>query len=166
MTSTNKQYWLMKSEPDEFSIDDLAQRKNQIEPWSGVRNFQVRTWIKNSMRKGDLAFFYHSSCKIPGVAGIIKIVTDAYPDPTAFDLQSDYYDPRGNPERPTWYCVDVQLVKKFPRFVPLQELRATPALQTMRILERGSRLSITPVTQMEWEIIVDLGSRNQQMSIL
>lgn len=154
-------YWLMKSEPDEFNIDDLADRKNQIEPWSGVRNFQVRNWIRNEMQLGDLAFFYHSSCKVPGIVGIIKIISKAYPDPTAFDPHSDYYDPKSNPQKPIWYCVDVQFVKKFPHMITLDQLRQHPALHTIRVLEKGSRLSITPVTKKEWDVIIRLANHEE-----
>lgn len=149
-------YWLMKSEPSVFGIDDLAQRPKQIEPWDGVRNYQVRTWLRDAMQSGDLAFFYHSSCKIPGIVGIIKIITSGYPDTSAFDPQSPYFDPQSNPKNPRWFRVDVQLVKKFPRVISLEELRNQPTLNKMRVLQKGNRLSITPVSAMEWQTILKL----------
>jgi len=151
-------YWLMKSEPDTFGIDHLAARPNQTEPWDGVRNFQVRNWLRDDMKVGDLAFFYHSSCKIPGITGIVKIIKAGYPDSTAFDPASKYFDPRSTEAKPLWYRVDVKLVKKFAEMITLQQLRAVPALQSMRLLERGSRLSITPVTAKEWETILKLAA--------
>lgn len=147
-------YWLMKSEPDTFSIDDLAKRPKQTEPWDGVRNYQVRNWLRDSMQVGDLAFFYHSSCKIPGIVGIIEIVKAGYPDASAFDPQSPYFDSDSNPDKPRWFRVDVRLVKKFPQTITLNDLRSNPALRSMRVLERGSRLSITPVTEAEWKEIL------------
>ncbi len=149
-------YWLMKSEPDAFSIEDLAKRPKQTEPWDGVRNYQVRNWLRDSMKPGDLAFFYHSSCKTPGIAGIVEIITAGYPDTTAFDPQSPYFDAKGDPKNPRWFRVDVRLVKKFARIITLDDLRKHPGLKEMRVLERGSRLSITPVSKAEWEGVLKL----------
>lgn len=150
------QYWLMKSEPETFGINDLAKRPQQTEPWDGVRNYQVRNWLRDTMQVGDLAFFYHSNCKIPGITGIVKIVTAGYPDTTAFDPHSQYYDPKSKRETPRWYRVDVKLVQQFQHIIPLTELKQIPELKHMRLLQKGSRLSITPVTAKEWEQIVML----------
>lgn len=148
-------YWLMKSEPDTFGIDDLKSRPKQTEPWNGVRNFQARNFIKQ-MKPGDLAFFYHSSCEIPGVAGIAEIVTDAYPDPTQFDRKSDYYDEKSRPEHPRWYLVDVKYQRHFKRVVPLSELRENAAkLVGFKLLTAG-RLSVMPVTPDHWNFILEL----------
>lgn len=147
-------YWLMKSEPDVFGIDDLEQRSNQREPWDGIRNYQVRNMIRDEMSTGDLAFFYHSNCKPPGIVGIMKIVSDSYPDHTAFDPESKYYDAKGDPENPRWLMVDVEFVEKFPRLLSLEELKQVPALENMTLLRKGNRLSITEVSTDEWEIIL------------
>ncbi len=145
-------YWLMKSEPDDCSIDDLAAMPNQTVAWYGVRNYQARNLMRDQMKVGDLAFFYHSSCPEPGIAGIARIASDAYPDATQFDPQSRFHDPRSRPEEPRWLNVDVQLVQK-TRLVSLAELRAAPELANMRVLARGNRLSITPVDPAEWAFI-------------
>jgi len=150
-------YWLMKSEPDSFSIDDLATRPQQIEPWNGVRNFQVRNMFRDQMKQGDLSFFYHSSCPQPGVYGAMKIVSNAYPDPTQFDPKSDYYDATSKPEEPRWLLVDVQFVQKFERPVLLSTLREHEAkLAGLRILEKGTRLSVTAVQPAHWRYICKL----------
>ena len=149
-------YWLMKSEPDVFSIDDLKNRPKRTEPWNGVRNFQARNFMR-AMDKGDLAFFYHSSCPEPGVAGIIEITRAAYPDFTAWDPTSPYYDPKSGPDKPLWYMVDVHYRRKLKRLVPLAQLRETPALRQMRLLARGNRLSIMPLSAREWNTILKLG---------
>ncbi|HUF19835.1 MAG TPA: EVE domain-containing protein [Burkholderiales bacterium] len=148
-------YWLMKSEPDVFGVDDLAKRPRKTEPWTGVRNYQARNFMRDDMRPGDLAFFYHSSCPQPGVAGIVKISRAAYPDETQFDRKGEYYDPKATRENPRWFNVDVTLVKK-TRLVGLDELRAHPELASMMVLKRGSRLSITPVTEREWQFVLDM----------
>ena len=148
-------YWLMKSEPDVFSIDDLKQRPKQTEHWDGVRNFQARNHMR-AMHRGDLAFFYHSSCPEPGVAGIVEIAREAYPDFTSWDRESAYYDARSKPEKPYWYMVDVRFQRKLKRLVPLHELRENPALQDMRLLARGNRLSILPVAPAEWKAILKM----------
>lgn len=155
MADTAKHYWLMKSEPDVFSVDDLKNRPKQTEHWDGVRNFQARNYMR-AMRAGDLAFFYHSSCPEPGVAGIIEIARAAYPDFTARDPKSPYHDPRSTPEKPYWYMVDVRYKRKLKRLVPLAELRANPRLRRMRLLARGNRLSIMPVAPAEWEAILEM----------
>jgi predicted RNA-binding protein with PUA-like domain len=145
-------YWLMKSEPDEFSIDDLVRAPKQTTPWVGVRNYQARNFMRDGMRAGDRAFFYHSSCPEPGIAGIVEISRPAYPDATQFDPKSAYYDPKASHDAPRWLHVDVKLVKK-TRLVTLPMLRGTPGLEHMVTLQRGNRLSITPVTPAEWKIV-------------
>ena len=148
-------YWLMKSEPDEFSIDDLVRAPKQTTAWFGVRNYQARNFMRDEMKPGDRAFFYHSSCPEPGIAGVVEVSAPAHPDPTQFDPKSDYYDAKSTREVPRWMCVDVKLVEK-TRLVTLAELREHPALADMVILRRGNRLSITPVTPGEWKEIVKL----------
>ena len=145
-------HWLMKSEPDEVSIDDLAGARGKTVPWFGVRNYQARNFMRDDMRVGDLAFFYHSSCPEPGIAGICKVSKAAYPDATQFDPGSKYFDPKSTRENPRWMNVEVKFVRK-TRLVSLDELRAQAALDDMIILRRGNRLSITPVTSEEWDCI-------------
>jgi len=151
-------YWLMKSEPDTFGIDNLARAKNQTSAWDGVRNFQARNYLRNEMKAGDLAFFYHSSCAVPGIVGIMKVVREGYPDKTAFDPKNDHYDPDSNPDKPRWYVVDVKFEKKFDRVIALDELRshASGKLKDMIVLKRGNRLSITPVSKSEWDFITSI----------
>jgi len=149
-------YWLMKSEPDEFSIEDLE--RTRTTPWFGVRNFQARNFMREQMQLGDLAFFYHSSCPEPGIAGIVEIASAAYPDATQFDAKSPYYDAKSPRAAPRWVHVDVKLVKK-TRLVTLPELRAVRGLEDMVTLRRGNRLSITPVTPAEWKIVEKLAAR-------
>ena len=144
--------WLMKSEPDEFSIDDLAAAPRQTTPWFGVRNYQARNFMLKQMQVGDKVFFYHSSCPEPGIAGIARVASPAYPDASQFDRKSPYFDPEAERESPRWFNVDVQFVKK-TRLVGLAELRRHSELSKMRTLARGSRLSITPVSADEWEFI-------------
>ncbi|HEY6645267.1 EVE domain-containing protein [Povalibacter sp.] len=150
-------YWLMKSEPGTFSIDDLAAAKKSTTGWDGVRNFQARNYLRE-MKKGDLAFFYHSSCAVPGVAGIVKIVREGYPDPSAFDAKDDHYDAGSKRDNPRWYSVDVQLERKFDEVVSLEALRKHEQgkLKNMIVLKRGNRLSVTPVTKVEFEFIASL----------
>jgi predicted RNA-binding protein with PUA-like domain len=145
-------YWLLKSEPDEFSIDDLAAAKKRTTAWFGVRNYQARNFMRDQMRVGDRAFFYHSSCPEPGIAGIVEISAQAYPDATQFDRKGAYYDPKASPEAPRWVSVDVTLVAT-TRLISLPELRAHAALARMRVLQRGNRLSVTPVDPAEWAFI-------------
>ena len=147
----------MKSEPDEFSIDDLAQAPKQTTAWFGVRNYQARNFMRDDMRVGDRAFFYHSSCPDPGIAGIVEISQLAYPDATQFDPKSPYYDAKSTRDAPRWVNVDVKLVRKTP-LVSVQTLRETEGLQDMVTLRRGNRLSITPVTPAEWKIIERLAT--------
>ncbi|MCI0508133.1 MAG: EVE domain-containing protein [Gammaproteobacteria bacterium] len=149
-------YWLMKSEPDVFGIDDLAARPRKIEHWDGVRNFQARNMMRDEMKKGDAVFFYHSSCKLPGIVGIAQIVKEAYPDFTAFDPQQKYYDPRSDPAKPLWYMVNVQFVRRLKRTITLEELKQVNALKDMPLIRRGNRLSIMPVTEKQWNAILAL----------
>jgi predicted RNA-binding protein with PUA-like domain len=145
-------YWLMKSEPDDFSIDDLVAAPNQTTPWFGVRNYQARNFMRDEMRAGDRAFFYHSSCPAPGIAGVVEVASPAYPDASQFDRKSEYYDAQATRAQPRWLNVDVRLVKK-TRFVSLADLRAHPKIAGMRVLQRGNRLSITPVAPGEWRFV-------------
>lgn len=150
-------YWLMKTEPACFSLDDLRSRPRATEAWDGVRNYQVRNMLRDAMQPGDQALFYHSSCPKPGVAGLVEIVRAGYPDDTAQDPESPHYDPRSTPEAPIWYMVDVRFVAAFPQFVPLAALRAHPGLTGLHTLAPGNRLSITPVTDHDWDLILRLG---------
>ncbi len=154
-------YWLFKSEPATFSIDDLASRPEKKESWDGVRNYQARNFLRDEMREGDLAFFYHSSCKQPGIVGIIKIISKAFPDVTAFDPESSYYDPKSDYNDPRWYLRDVKLVEKFKTPIDLQQLRHNPKLKNMLILRKGNRLSITPVTTEEWKSVLAMLPKNK-----
>ena len=149
-------YWLMKSEPSEFSIDDLAKNPSKTEAWDGVRNYQARNMLRDQMKKGDLALFYHSNCEVPGVAGIMEIACAGYPDPTAFDPEDPHYDPKSDPANPRWFLVDVKFRKKFRHVIPLAELRKVKSLGKMQLLQKGNRLSVMPVTRKEWDTILDL----------
>ena len=149
-------YWLMKSEPGEFSIDDLAARPRQTEPWDGVRNYQARNMMRDQMQVGDQAFFYHSNCAVPGIVGIMEVVSERYPDPTAFDPDDKHYDPKSDPENPRWYLVDVRFVRRLKRTVSLDELKEQPELEGLPLVRRGNRLSIMPVTKDQWEFILGL----------
>jgi predicted RNA-binding protein with PUA-like domain len=146
------QYWLMKSEPDECSFDDVLAAPGRKTAWSGVRNYQARNFMKDRMKVGDGVLFYHSSCPEPGIAGIAEVASAAYPDKTQFDPKSDYYDPKSKRESPRWFNVDVVAKKKI-KLVPLEELRRHKALARMVTLRPGNRLSITPVTEAEWKFI-------------
>lgn len=145
--------WLMKSEPDEASIDDL-QRAGSL-PWTGVRNYQARNFMRDGMRIGDRVLFYHSSCAEPGIAGLAEVSSAAYPDPTQFDPSSPYFDAKSQPEAPRWLLVDVRFVAKTP-LLALKRLRELPQLASLQLLQRGSRLSITPVTETEWQALAPL----------
>jgi predicted RNA-binding protein with PUA-like domain len=146
-------YWLLKTEPDTFSIDDLIASKNQTTSWEGVRNYQARNFLRE-MKKDDLGFFYHSSCEIPGIVGLVKIAKESYPDPTAFQETSPYYDPKSNLDKPRWVTVDVKLVKKFNKMVSLRQLRSNPQLTDLIVLKKGSRLSVMPVEMEHFNIIL------------
>ncbi len=145
-------YWLMKSEPDVFSFDDLKKRKS--EPWTGVRNYQARNFMRDDMKIGDLVFFYHSSCEIPGIYGIASVSSAPYPDPTQFDKKSEYFDPKATKDNPRWVLIDVKFERDLKRHLPLDEIRGVKALSEMRLLQKGNRLSILPVTSSEAEIIL------------
>ncbi len=149
-------YWLMKSEPEEFGIDDLESRADKTEPWDGVRNYQARNMMRDEMKVGDLAFFYHSNCETPGIVGIVKIAREGYPDPTAFDPEDDHYDPKSDPNNPRWYLVDVEFVRKLKRVIPLSDLKAEQALKGMALVRRGNRLSVMPVTKRQWKHILEM----------
>jgi predicted RNA-binding protein with PUA-like domain len=147
-------HWLMKSEPDTFSIDDLKRKKR--EAWDGVRNYQARNFMRDDMRVGDGVFFYHSNCAEPGIAGIAEVASDAYPDPTQFDPKSKYFDPASSRDNPRWMLVDVKFVKKLKRVITLDELKNHPKLAGMALLRKGNRLSVMPVDTAEWKYILDL----------
>ena len=151
-------YWLMKTEPSTFSIDDLARAPKRTTCWDGVRNFQVRNMLRDQFAVGDLAFMYHSSCEVPGIVGVMKVVRRGYPDSTAFDAQHAHHDPASTPDKPRWYMVDVRLEQRFSRVISLDELRthATGKLRDLQILKRGNRLSITPLSEVEWRFILAL----------
>lgn len=152
----NMNYWLFKSEPETFSIDHLIMKPKQTEHWDGVRNYQVRNMLRDQIKVGDKAFFYHSSCTPPGIVGTMEIVKAGYPDPSALNPESKYYDPKSSEENPRWFMVDVHFVKKFKRMITLEELKQHPLLEKMIVAKQGSRLSITPVTKEEWQIICKL----------
>ena len=147
-------YWLMKSEPDAYSIDDL--KRDRREPWDGIRNYQARNMIRDDMRVGDKAFFYHSNCKEPGVVGIMRIASKAYADPTQFDPDSKYYDAKSDPDKPRWLLRDVTYSKKLKRTITLAEIKAHPGLDDMILTRKGNRLSIMPVSDEHWDIILGL----------
>ena len=151
-------YWLMKSEPAEVSIDDLAAAPGKVLPWTGVRNYQARNFMRDEMRVGDGVLFYHSSCPDPGVAGLAAIAGAPEPDATQFDRESDYFDPKATRDKPRWVQIDVALTRR-TRLLPLREMRAAPELATMRVLAPGNRLSITPVTPQEWRAVCRLLTR-------
>lgn len=149
-------YWLMKSEPDTFSLDMLKDRPQQTEHWDGVRNYQARNMLRDQMKLGNQAFFYHSNCKTPGIVGIVEIVREGYPDFTAFDPNDPHYDPKSNPVRPQWYMVDVRYALSFRRVISLSELKEHDALHNMPLLQRGCRLSVMPVSAQDWGYILKL----------
>ena len=149
-------YWLMKSEPETFSIDSLKQCPQKTDHWDGIRNYQVRNMIRDEMKKGDQVLFYHSNCSPPGVVGTMEIVKEAYPDFTAFDPESNYYDPKSDPDNPRWFMVDVKFKSKFKELITLQALRENPLLAEMPLLRKGNRLSITPMTKIQWQTILDM----------
>ncbi|NRR34261.1 EVE domain-containing protein [Oxalobacteraceae bacterium] len=148
-------YWLMKSEPDEISIDDVLAAPKQTIPWFGVRNYQARNFMRDGMQPGDGVLFYHSSCAVPGVAGLAEVASTPYPDDSQFEQDSKYFDAKATREQPRWVCVDVRATAK-TRLLPLSEMRTMPALEEMVLLQKGSRLSITPVTAAQWKTITGL----------
>ena len=152
-----KQYWLMKSEPDTFSFQDLKDRPKQREPWDGVRNYQARNFMRDAMSIGDGVPFYHSNTKPPGIVGLAEVASKAYPDPTAFDKTSKYYDEKSDPNNPRWFLVDVAYKKDFKHPVTLEAMKAMPELAEMKVLQKGNRLSITPVSAKEYKAICAAG---------
>ena len=146
-------YWLMKSEPNAFSIDDLAKMPQQTEHWDGVRNYQARNMLRDALQVGDQVFFYHSNCAIPGIVGVMEVMRAGYPDHTAFDPQSKYFDPQSHPDKPRWFMVDVKYLRHTRRVIPLAELKQLPALENMPLVRKGNRLSIMPVSKQEWDFI-------------
>jgi predicted RNA-binding protein with PUA-like domain len=152
-TASSVQYWLFKSEPDSYSIADLARDKKQSTYWDGVRNYQARNFLRDSVKLGDRVLFYHSSVEPMAIVGTAEIVKTGYPDHTAFDPKDHHYDPKSDPDHPTWYMVDIRLLQVFPQPLTRSELQACPGLENMLLLKRGSRLSIQPVTAAEWKAI-------------
>lgn len=146
-------YWLFKSEPDAFSVDDLSALPGKRDHWDGIRNYQARNMMRDEMKKGDLGFFYHSSCAVPGIVGTVSIVKESYPDHTAFDSNEKYYDAKSDPDNPRWFMVDVKLKKKFKKIISLELLKTRKPLAEMQLLKRGNRLSIMRLTKKEWEYI-------------
>tara|TARA_B110000858_G_C17712209_1_gene431150 strand:+ start:539 stop:1000 length:462 start_codon:yes stop_codon:yes gene_type:complete len=151
-------YWLMKNEPDDYGIDNLS--KDKIEPWDGIRNYQVRNMIRDDMSIGDMAFFYHSNCDIPGIYGLMTINSKPYPDHTAFNKKAKYYDIKSDISKPTWLMVDVKYKRKLKKIITLKELKSEKKLSKMRVVQKGNRLSITEVEKKDWEYILSLEKNN------
>jgi len=150
-------YWLMKSEPDAFSIDDLKSRPKKTEPWDGVRNYQARNFMRDDMKVGDKVFFYHSNCKTPGIVGIAEVASKPYPDPTQFDPDSKYHDPKSDPDNPRWILVDIRYKRHLDRVISLREIKAhAEALGDFALTRRGNRLSIMPVDKQQWDYLLGL----------
>ena len=149
-----RQYWLMKSEPSVFSIDDLKDAKDQTTCWDGVRNYQARNFLKTQINVGDGVLYYHSNTELPGISGEAVIVREGYPDHTAFDPQDIHYDPKSEPKNPTWYRVDVKFVRRCKEIITLKRLRTVPTLKNILVLKRGMRLSVQPVKEQEWKVIM------------
>ena len=149
-------YWLMKSEPDTFGINDLYNKPNQTEHWDGVRNYQARNMMRDDMKLGDQVFFYHSNCDVPGIVGIMEIVKEGYPDFSAFDPDDTHFDPQSDPEHPRWMMVDVKYVRTLSRIITLKELKSHEELADLALVRRGNRLSIMPVSKGQWEFILSL----------
>ncbi len=154
-----KNYWLMKSEPDVFSIQDLKSRKNSVEHWDGVRNYQARNYMRDDMKTGDEVIFYHSNTTPPHAAGVVKIDKEAYPDPTCWDKKSKYYDPKSTKEKPRWVMVDVKYVQEFKKIVSLEDMKNNPNLAEMKLVQKGNRLSIIPISKSEFEEIKKMASK-------
>ena len=151
-----KKYWLMKSEPDTYSFDDLKKEPKQTASWEGVRNYQARNYMRDEMRVGDGVLFYHSSCKEPGIVGVAEVCREAYPDFTAWDKKSNYYDPKSTEENPRWFMVDIKYKKPFARLITLKEIKNLPKLKDMKVVQKGQRLSVQPVTKGEFEAILKI----------
>jgi predicted RNA-binding protein with PUA-like domain len=154
-------YWLMKSEPDVFGVEHFKARPRRTASWDGVRNFQARNFMR-AMQRGDRVLFYHSSCPQPGVAAIATVVKEAYPDHTAWDPKSEHYDARSTPQKPLWFMVDVKLERELKRLISLEAIKAQPALRDMRLVQRGNRLSVMPVTAAEWKVILKLEQERKE----
>lgn len=152
-----KKYWLMKSEPDVFSIQDLANSKEQTTFWDGVRNYQARNFMRDEMKVGDKVIFYHSNTRPPAAVGVCEVVKEGYPDFTAFDPEDPHFDPKSDKDKPRWYMVDIKLEKLFERPVPLSEIKENPKLQNMKLVQKGNRLSVMPITKTEFNEIVKMG---------
>lgn len=150
-------YWLMKSEPDVFSIDDLEKQRRS--GWDGVRNYQARNYMRDGMKVGDLILFYHSNAEPSGIAGIARVSKEAHPDPTQFQPKSEYFDPKATKEKPIWLQVEVEFVKKFAAVIPLETLKKQKSLEKMPLVQKGTRLSVMPVTEKEWNTILQLGEK-------
>ena len=151
--------WLFKSEPEEFSLEDLRARPRETEPWDGVRNYQARNMMRDQMQIGDEIFFYHSSCEVPGIVGVAKVVSESYPDPTAFDPQDKHFDPKSDSDNPRWFLVDVKHVRRFKRTISLTELKTYPELAEFQLVKRGNRLSVMPVPNDVWTFVLELEQR-------
>ena len=149
-------YWLIKSEPDEFSIDDLRACPRGTDHWDGVRNYQARNFMRDEMKKGDEVFFYHSNCKEPGIVGLARVVRESYPDHTAFDPEDPHYDPKSDPQKPTWFMVDVKFVRTLRRNISLRELKTQPELEGLALVRKGNRLSVMPVSEDHWKHILEM----------
>ena len=149
-------YWLFKSEPDVFGIDDLAAQPDRTDHWDGVRNYQARNFMRDRMAVGEQGFFYHSNTKVPGIVGVIEIARAAYPDHTAFDPEDPHYDPRSDPDNPRWYMVDVRFVRKLDRTITLTELKEHPELTDLQLVKKGNRLSVMPIEDHHWDFILSL----------
>ena len=149
-------YWLMKSEPNAFSIDHLQNMADQTEHWDGVRNYQARNMMRDQMKVGDKVFFYHSNCEVPGIVGVMEVVRESYPDHTAFDPQSKYFDEKSDPANPRWFMVDIKYIRHTRRVIPLTELKEHEELENMPLVRKGNRLSIMPVSEAEWNYILSL----------
>ncbi|GAA0342999.1 EVE domain-containing protein [Bowmanella denitrificans] len=151
-------YWLFKTEPDAFGINDLIKRPKQTEHWDGVRNYQARNFLRDQIKLGDQVFIYHSSCDQVGIAGIAEVVKEGYVDHTQFDPESKYYDPKSSPDKPRWYMVDVKFVRKFDRVLSLQAIKANAELADMQLVQKGNRLSVMPVAAREWAVLVKMAN--------
>ena len=152
-------YWLLKTEPDAFGIDDLMQRPEQTEPWDGVRNYQARNFLRDQMKLGDKVFLYHSSCKDVGIAGVCEVVREGYPDPTQFDPEAKYYDPKSPQDNPRWFCVDVKFIVKFKRVLPLKTIKSLPDITEIGLVKKGGRLSVMPVVEAEWQSLYEVAKK-------